>query len=204
MTKSTPYHHGDLRRALIDAAVELMAESDMKSLSLRQVARQAGVSHAAPYRHFDDKDDLLAAVAEEGFRQFTDYLQGAVTAAPEDPIQQFIGSGVAYVRYALDHPTHYRIMFNEFSFPDCKYASLAAVSNQSFEVIVQIIERGQQQQQLRPGNTRHLALCAWAQVHGLAMLMLAKRLGEQQEGEIAALTASLSQILLQGMAVPPG
>lgn len=202
MAQRTSYHHGDLRQALINAAVELMTTTDIKHLSLRQVARQAGVSHAAPYRHFADKNDLLAVVAEEGFRDFTTYLQQAVAAAPHSPRAQFLGSGVAYVRYALDHPTHYRLMFSEFPFDEERYATLAQVSAQSFEVIVQIIEGGQAVGEFRAGEARQMALCAWTQVHGLALLILAQRLDVQSEAAIADLTTCLGQMLLQGVAAP--
>ena len=103
MTKRQSYHHGDLRQALIDAAVDLLSEAGMSHLSLRQVARRVGVSDAAPYRHFEAKDALLAVVAEEGFKAYTHYLQRAVASAIDNPIQQFLGCGRAYVRYALDN-----------------------------------------------------------------------------------------------------
>jgi len=202
MAKRTSYHHGDLRQALIQAAVELMATTDMQHFSLRQVARQAGVSHAAPYRHFADKGDLLAVVAEEGFRDFTAYLQQAVAAAPHSPRDQFLGSGVAYVRYALDHPTHYRLMFSEFPLDEARYATLAQVSAQAFDVIVHIIERGQAAGQFCAGDARQMALCAWTQVHGLALLILAQRLHLPNAAATADLTTRLGHMMLQGIATP--
>ncbi len=201
MTKRKRYHHGDLRQALIHAAVELLAEEGVSSLSLRQVARQVGVSHAAPYRHFEDKEALLAEVAEEGFKTFTRYLQTAVDAAPDDPIQQFLGCGRAYVRYALDNPTHYRLMFSEFPFCEDRFESLNQVADNSFEVIVNVIMAGQKQKLFCSGDPRPIALGAWTQVHGLALLLLAGRLGLQSQTSIDEVTEALGHIMLQGVAM---
>jgi AcrR family transcriptional regulator len=200
MVKRQSYHHGDLRQALINAAVELLTEDGIHHLSLRQVARRVGVSHAAPYRHFEDKDELLAVVAEEGFKAFTEYLQTAVNEAPEDPIQQFLGCGCAYVRYALEHPTHYRLMFSEFPFCENRFESLNRVADASFGVIVDVIARGQKQGLFQAGDERLMALGAWTQVHGLSLLLLAGRLGIQGEEAVDQMTEALGRTMLQGVA----
>jgi len=200
MVKRQGYHHGDLRQALVDAAVELLAEDGINKLSLRQVARRVGVSHAAPYRHFEDKEALLAVVAEAGFQGFTHHLQVAVDAAPDDPTQQFLGCGRAYVRYALQHPTHYRLMFSEFPLCEDRFESLNRVADASFTVIVNVITRGQKQGVFRAGDARTMALGAWTQVHGLALLLLAGRLGLQQDAAGVELADTLGQIMLQGVA----
>ncbi|MCA9708300.1 MAG: TetR/AcrR family transcriptional regulator [Myxococcales bacterium] len=104
------YHHGDLRAALLQAAVALIAEHGVTKLSLRECARRAGVSHAAPYRHFPSKDALLVAIAEEGFG----WLYQAGRRAMEglvDPRERLDAYGVAYVRFAIEHPVHLRTMF---------------------------------------------------------------------------------------------
>src|SRR4051794_27635084 len=106
-----PYHHGDLQRALVDAAVALLAEGGAAAVTLREVARRAGVTHAAPYRHFADKAALLAAVAEEGFRALHDAVARAGAEAPDDPLARLAASGQAYLRFAMSHPAHYRVMF---------------------------------------------------------------------------------------------
>ncbi len=200
MAKRQSYHHGDLRRALIDAAVELLAESDSDHLSLRQVARHVGVSHAAPYRHFEDKEALLAVVAEEGFKTFTRYLQTAVEATPGNPVQQFLGCGKAYVRYALENPTHYQLMFSEFPFCEDRFESLTKVANASFDVIVNVVAAGQTQKLFRSGDARTVALGAWTQVHGLSLLLLAGRLGIEGDEAIASVTDALGRIMLRGVA----
>ena len=201
MVQRQGYHHGDLRQALISAAVELLSAEGINDLSLRQVARRVGVSHAAPYRHFEDKDALLAVVAEEGFRSFTQYLQTAVDAAPHDPVQQFLGCGQAYVRYARENPTHYRLMFSEFPFCENRFKTLNQVADSSFEVIVNVIISGQKQGLFCPGDPRTIALGAWTQVHGLSLLLLAGRLEVQDQEAIDSLTAALGRTLLQGVAM---
>lgn len=203
MPKRDTYHHGDLRQALIDAAVALIGESDVSSLSLRQVARRVGVSHAAPYRHFKDKEALLAVVAEEGFRNFTGYLKRAVASAPNNPITQFIASGQAYLNFALEHPTHYRVMFGEFSTSKLTHEPLIQASNESFQVLVEIITHGQRQGLFREGDTRLMALAAWTQVHGLAMLVFSGRLSTGDDFNVnISLAESLGQLLLQGLVKP--
>jgi AcrR family transcriptional regulator len=105
------YHHGDLRRALLDTALRLIAEEGSSSFTLREVARRAGVSHAAPYRHFANKTALLAAVAEEGFRTLRTRLLEAGTRLPAEPLARLQTLGVEYVRFAVEHPSHFRVMF---------------------------------------------------------------------------------------------
>lgn len=184
MTKKT-YHHGDLRQSLIEAALVHLKTKDVKSLSLREVARQAGVSHTAPYRHFADKADLLAAVAEEGFTEFGRYLQDAVDRAHTEPIESLRATGVAYVRYALDHPTHFRVMFSHYPLEPSENGSLEVVSQGTFQILVDIIRAGQAAKTIKSGDPRTLALGKWALVHGLAMLMLDGMLPAEGEAAIA-------------------
>jgi AcrR family transcriptional regulator len=92
-----PYHHGDLRAALIESGTKLLRERGAAALSLREVAKAAGVSHAAPYRHFEDKAQLLAAIAAAGFERLRAAMQKAAADHPEDPRSQLIAAGEAYV-----------------------------------------------------------------------------------------------------------
>ncbi|MFK8181898.1 MAG: TetR/AcrR family transcriptional regulator [Phormidesmis sp.] len=182
------YHHGDLRRALLDAALVILQTNDAKSLSLRGVAREAGVSHTAPYRHFADKAALLAAVAEEGFIEFGQYLQTAVDASHAEPIASLKATGVAYIRYALQHPVHFRLMFNDHALtPDSKTvtSSLYTTSKATFQILVDIISTGQREGKIIAGDSEILATGRWALVHGLAMLMLDGMLPSTEETAIA-------------------
>ncbi|MEL6350897.1 MAG: TetR/AcrR family transcriptional regulator [Cyanobacteria bacterium J06627_28] len=198
MAKKQPYHHGDLRRALLDAALELLQTKDASSLSLRQVARQAGVSHTAPYRHFADKAALLAAVAEEGFTEFGQYLQTAVSAANAETVASLQATGVAYVRYALEHPTHFRIMFGSFPTETSTDSSLHIVSKSTFQILVDIINKGQAAGLIKTGEPAALALSRWSLVHGLAMLLLDGMLPERGD-EALALADSLIAESLTGL-----
>ncbi|MEM6451236.1 MAG: TetR/AcrR family transcriptional regulator [Cyanobacteria bacterium P01_D01_bin.105] len=202
LTAEKTYHHGDLRRALLDAALVILQTKDVKSLSLRGVAREAGVSHTAPYRHFADKAALLAAVAEEGFVEFGQYLQKAVDAADADPIESLKAAGVAYVRYAIQHPVHFRLMFNNHALaPSCAPAtsSFYTASKATFQILVDIVSAGQAEGTLTGSDPESLATGRWALVHGLAMLMLDGMLPAEEEEAISLtqsiITDSLSSIL---------
>ncbi len=110
MARGVGQHHGDLRQALISAALDLIADSDADEVTLRAVARRAGVSSAAPYHHFADKNALLAAVARDGFESLGE-VQLEVLARPGSPRDRLERLVSGYVLFALRHPTHYRLMF---------------------------------------------------------------------------------------------
>src|SRR6266478_7680215 len=111
MRRPKPYHHGNLREALLEAAIRLIAEVGPTAFTLREVARRAGVSHNAPYRHFRDRDDLMAAVAAQGFRELT---QAMVDAAGgwADALDRLKRAGLGYVTFALRRPEHFTVMFD--------------------------------------------------------------------------------------------
>ena len=172
MASKTNYHHGDLRQGLIEAALSLLQTKDVKSLSLREVARQAGVSHTAPYRHFADKASLLAAVAEEGFTEFGQYLQQAVDQAKAEPVASLKATGLAYVRFALEHPTHFRVMFSHFPSEPIEGSNLPAIADGTFQILVDVITSGQATGVFKAGDPKELAVSRWALGHGLSMLLL--------------------------------
>src|SRR3954468_16224943 len=105
------YHHGDLRRTLLDASLALVEEQGIGALSLREVARKAGVTHNAPYHHFPDKGTLLAAISEEGFALLAREMTAARAGARDDPRSRLEACGQSYVRFALKSPAHFRVMF---------------------------------------------------------------------------------------------
>jgi AcrR family transcriptional regulator len=161
-TKST-YHHGDLRTALLDAALEVLEEDGATALSLRAVARRAGVSPAAPYRHYADREALVSAVAAVGYRDLAERL-GAAHPAPSTPAQ-LADVAVAYVRFALDRPALFRIMFGEPCDRDNdeRVAATVAVTLYLREIVARCFP---------DSDPEALAPAIWALVHGLAFLYL--------------------------------
>jgi AcrR family transcriptional regulator len=202
MPKKEAYHHGDLRRALIDAALALIAEKDVASLSLREVARQAGVSHAAPYRHFVDKEALLAAVAEEGFIEFAHYLTQAREQTSGDTLTKFIAVGVAYVRYALEHSTHYQVMFGSYCLFKPDFAGLLQAAANAYAVLSDLVQQGQAEGLIQAGDPKMIASVAWAQTHGLAMLVMNGQLVVPQGVALDQWSDILLQTLIKGLATP--
>lgn len=162
-SKAGSYHHGDLRAALVSAALQMLEESDVETVSLRAVARRAGVSAMAPYRHYPDKEALLAAVAQTGF----DGLRAALTLADSTSLAEeaLLAQGVAYVRYAMEKPVLFRLMFGPPR--RGKHIDLRASSETAFSVLVQRVA-----QQTRPAELQARILGYWSLVHGLAMLIL--------------------------------
>jgi AcrR family transcriptional regulator len=167
-TRRGSYHHGDLKRALTDAALSLVAERGPKGFTLTEAARRAGVSAAAPYRHFSDKADLLASVAEQGFVELHSTLVAAVDGAGE-PSTRLIGLGRAYVRWAVTHPDHYRVMFGADT-DKAQHPSLAVAAAQAFDDLLDAISVCQEAGVLRGDAPREIAGPLWSLVHGVASL----------------------------------
>jgi AcrR family transcriptional regulator len=168
-----PYHHGNLREALLQGAVRVIAEVGPAAFTLREVARRAGVSHNAPYRHFRDKDALLAAVAAQGFRELTRAMQeaGQRQSHALDKLKQ---SGLAYVTFAIRRPEHFTVMFDA-SVITSKDSEYLQASQEAFQTLVNYIRTCQEEGQMPAGNTLERALYAWSLVHGIAKLAVAGR-----------------------------
>ena len=207
-TKATPaspapkrYHHGDLRNALIHAGQALLAAGGSAALDLRKVARAAGVSHAAPYRHFADKQALLAAIAEEGFHQLTARMDAALAQAPGTAADQLEQLAHSYVQFAINQPAHMREMFSGLTVERAAYPELHAAAKQAFGRVVQVVERGQAQREIGLGDPANLAMVTWAQIHGIAMLLIEDQLpgvkGDPQA--IAGLIADCMHTLYAGL-----
>jgi AcrR family transcriptional regulator len=165
------YHHGNLRRALLDAALELVEREGVAGLTLREAARRAGVSQAAPYRHFADKEALLAAVAEEGFTALAAEMRQR-RDAQQDPLLRFRELGLAYVSVAVAHPSHFRVMFGRQTAARARHPGLRRAADETFALLVDGIVACQHAGQVRHGDPRQLALAAWSIVHGLAALVV--------------------------------
>lgn len=170
------YHHGDLRSALLDAALDVISEIGPQGLSIREVARRAGVSHAAPYRHFTDKNELILAVVEQGFALMQQTTLAEKAAADDDAASQFTASGLAYVNFALDHPAYYRIMFSGDLLSSTGHVSLQHTSREALQVMVSDISQCQELGLLRDGDPVIAALTIWSTIHGFVTLTNDNRL----------------------------
>lgn len=166
------YHHGALRQALIDAAAQVAAEQGVASLSLREAARRAGVSPAAPYHYFTDKSALLAAVAEEGFHLFDRAQAAALHDAPPGPVERLAALGVSYVRFALDRPHYFKVMFRPHLVEHDKYPSLDAVASRTFGRLVDSVRAARLAHGHDDPNPLAAATLVWSVPHGLATLYL--------------------------------
>lgn len=174
MRKRKQYHHGNLREVLLQAAIQSIAELGPAGFTLREVARRAGVSHNAPYRHFQDKEALLAAVATEGFRELTQAMLDSVKPK-SDTREQLKCAGLAYVEFALRRPEHFTVMFDA-PVSRTKNLNLTEVAQQAFGTLVNFVKACQEQGQLPSGDPLPLALLAWSMVHGISKLAVARRL----------------------------
>jgi AcrR family transcriptional regulator len=186
-----PYHHGDLPRALREAAVALIQEKGQAGFTLRELARRAGVSHAAPYRHFADRDALLACVAEEGFALLGERV-AAAAALGASPREALCNSGLAYVEFGVEHPAHLRVMFDPDLF--ALRPSLLAIAEHSFDRLQSLIVACQRAGDLPEGSAREQTRVAWALMHGVAELSISGTLrlptpADQQRFRVHALNA---------------
>jgi len=166
------YHHGDLRRALTEAALAIVDEDGVDALTLRGVARRAGVSHAAPYHHFADLADLRAAVAAECFRDLRDRMVRA-RAAGASPDEQVRELGRSYIGYAVEWPNRFRLMWR----PELRGRgetgdAVALAGGESYRPLLAAVAAGQDARLFHSGEVPDLALFAWATVHGFATLLI--------------------------------
>jgi AcrR family transcriptional regulator len=173
-----PYHHGDLHRALIEAGLALMEEQQSWDFSLRELARRAGVSHNAPYKHFADKHAFLLALARAGFEALREATQAAASRAAS-PDEALLAIGVAYVRFGRSRPAHYRLMFGALlTGRDCaapEEVSEVALASQGVlrRVIQEGIAAGAWDIAAEDAHALDLAvLAAWSLVHGVTLLFL--------------------------------
>jgi AcrR family transcriptional regulator len=170
------YHHGDLKNALIAAGVNILAHEGIAALSLRRVARRAGVSHSAPYAHFADKQALIAAISTEGFHRLYMQLESAVKPYAVDAGRQLVACGQAYIRIATDEKDIFKIMFSGILEQEKEYPEFVEISQATFNLLVEVVSVCQKAGILRPAPADLLAVAIWGQVHGLVSLALEKQI----------------------------
>ncbi len=167
------YHHGDLPRALLDAALHIVETQGTEALTLRAVARLAGVSQAAPYRHFANKEAILAAVAGDGFRSLMTARRQAVQDCSDLPLARLRAVGIGYVTFATSHPSHFRVMFGRDMADRSAFPTLRQVASDTLTMVVDAIADGQRAGLVRSEEqAADLALTAWSSVHGLSALLV--------------------------------
>src|SRR5258708_14606995 len=166
MGRRKPYHHGNLRETLLEAAVRLIAEAGPAGLALREVARRAGVSHNAPYRHFRDRDDLMGAVARQGFRELTQAMLHAAERQ-SSALERLKRSGLAYVAFALRRPEHFTVMFDTAARVTSDHPDSAAAAEGAFDTLLNFVRNCQEEGQLPARDSHEMALLAWSMVHGI-------------------------------------
>lgn len=208
MGKRGLYHHGDLRQALLDAALWLAEEQGVEAVTLREVARRAGVSHAAPYHHFADKATLLDALTVQSYGALTIVARAAADSAPGDALAQLGAIGVAYVRFALDHPAAFHFLYRPGMVGRDAVlkgwagdAEKSAAAQGGYEVLRDVITGGQRDGVLVAGDPEALVLTVWATAHGLAVLLGDGVYGEHPHGgtEADTLTALVFTTLIAGL-----
>jgi AcrR family transcriptional regulator len=181
------YHHGNLHAALLEAASRLVAEKGPAGFTLREVARRAGVSHNAPYRHFRDKSDLLATMAAIGFRELTQAMLAAAEPQPTS-LERFKHSGLAYVTFALRRPEHFCVMFDA-PIPELEYPECADAGHECFRTLERFVESCQRDGAFADEDPKMRALGAWSIVHGIAKLAIAGRLPFSSDVEVLQFVA---------------
>jgi AcrR family transcriptional regulator len=179
-----PYHHGNLRTELLEAAERTVRERGTAALSLRELAREAGVSHAAPRRHFPDRQALLDALAEAGFARLGAELRSAVAAAGEDFEQRLRAVGAAYVRFATEDAALLELMFAGKHHQQSGVLHEAA--ERAFAVMLDLIAQGQRQGALEPGDPERVGLVLFATIQGIAALVTAGIVDAEQIDELLA------------------
>lgn len=191
------YHHGDLRRAMLETALEMLAEDNGWQFTLRELARRAGVSHTASYKHFPDKAALLAELALIGF----DRLRAALLAARPSPPAllryQFIEMSRAYVQFGTANPNLYRLMFSA----DARASASALLKEHgaaALEVLVELIQQGQREGWLREREAYEQTAAGWAHLHGVTLLTIDGLLGPDTVRSEHAPDAAL-EVLLEGL-----
>src|ERR1700689_1162933 len=164
--RKADYHHGNLRRALIDAAVSAIAKHGVDALNLRQLAARAGVTPGAPYHHFTDREELLAAIAEEGFGRLGAELIAGRDAAGDEASARLEALGRAYINFAISCPGYFRVMFHG----DGKSSGPSAPGLRAFHLLRDAVLACQEAGTAPAGDPRALVLTAWSAVHGFATL----------------------------------
>jgi AcrR family transcriptional regulator len=198
------YHHGDLKNALQASAAMLLAQRGAEAVSLREISQAAGVSHAAAYRHYADKQALLVDLAQAGFSELAEINRAAVAASRGGPLEQLKACGRAYVEFGVQRPHLLQLMFGGVITDWDAHAPLVQAARELADTLASIVVRGQASGDIRPGEVGDLTLTAWSLVHGLALLLLGRRIpGAQVDAAFVRRAADrCTMLLIEGLRAP--
>ena len=195
------YHHGDLRAALLEEAAAMIAEGGTASVTMRALGKRLGVSRTAPYRHFEDKTALLVAVAASGFKRLSERLRRLQAGAPESSVERVRRMGEEYVRFALENPAHYRLMYGKEAMSRESLPELREAGSDLFEQLVAVFKAYQQSGGIKRQDPRAQAYVAWSAVHGLASLLIDGQITSAVDVEV--LIRQTTRTVLDGMRTQP-
>ena len=166
------YHHGDLKNALIEAGAEILSKEGVSGLSLRKVASRAGVSHAAPYAHFTDKQALIAAISTEGYRRLYKELTAVVQKYRDDPLREFVEVAWAFVEFARNDPDLFKVVFSSVAEKEKDFPPFVEMTRKNFQLLVELVEACQAARVLKHGAADEMAVSIWSLVHGFSSLLI--------------------------------
>jgi len=199
------YHHGDLPSALLEAVESAVADCGVSGVSLRDVARRAGVSHSAPAHHFGTKAGLLTAFATAGYQLLAEHVITEVAAsAATDSVEELAAIGRGYVRFAVSHPAHFEVMFRLDAL-NPGHAEFVAASEAAYGLLIATVERCRAAGRLNGRSPEVVAVSAWSLVHGLSALWISGRLSERiAEQDPHTLAAAVSALFVEAvLPLPP-
>ena len=203
VTKRTAYHHGDLRATLLRVGLELVAERGINGFTLREVARRAGVSHAAPYHHFADRGALVRAIVAESYGALAAALEDGASGGADDPLARIQAMGEGYVAFALANPDRYRLMFRtELAGEGSDADDVNRAGAEAFGALVGAVEAAHRAGRLADDvDVGSTAAACWATVHGVASLLIDGALGirADQPDRARHLASRLIGITLRGL-----
>ena len=202
--KTTEYHHGNLRSACMKEAIRILAKKGPSELSLRDIARKLGVSHGAPYRHFQSREGLLASIAAEGFLTFAEQLSLKADESETSSTEERLGQmGQAFLQFALDYPVHFKLMFSKAIPNTEKYPDLQEAGKGAFAVLYEMVQRMQKEKVLKPSDPTTTSIFIWSTLHGFCSLILDDRLKFLDIGPdvYTKMVETMHQSMMQGLKV---
>lgn len=199
-----PYHHGNLRQALIDMAVLVAEETGKDLISVREVARRLGVSSGAPFRHFPDRESLMTAVAEEALARLRLRVERDQLDAPADPVARLKALGRTFIRWALQNPTQFRLVSSRRLFEFDRSASLPVHFDAVRQVTLNLVEQAQMAGRLPQGALADMALALRALVYGLARMQVDGQLPQWRvdTSEAERTLVSAMDLIVDGLSRP--